>query len=204
MSNLTSGSIDYFPLIKRKLKPNQKKQYAYTSLIDVVEDSAENVISNGGGNYIGEECKEINILNSSGCTVTSGVIGVNLFACSGISVYESNVIYIKNVKITEGNFLTSGVTFDQSLVYTGAVASYDMTTDNYTVVVTGQPIQLGLPPAAGQTQVYNVKNITGSDLTFYGDLAFGTDTIENETSATIPDRASLTLQSNGSTNYIII
>jgi len=211
MSNLTSGSaLEYFPIIGQPIKPNKLFRQSIIGYGNQVASTAQDIIVNGEGNFIGDDCRSINILNTSGSVVTSGVIGVNLFSCSGLIIEESDVIYIKNVKITEDSFsggggsITSGTTFSQSLIYTGAVANYDMTTDNYTVVATGQPLQLGLPPAIGQTQVYNIKNQTGADLTFYGDLLSGTDTIEGETSATIGDGASLTLQSNGSTNYIII
>jgi hypothetical protein len=206
MSNLTSGSaLEYFPIIGQAIKPNKLFRQSIIGHGNQVASTAQDIIVNGFGNSIGDDCRSINILNTSGSSVTSGVIGVNLFSCSGLIIDESDVIYIKNVKITESSFgITSGVTFSQSLIYTGAVGSYDMTTDNFTVVATQQPLQLGLPPAVGQTQVYNIKNQTGADLTFYGDLLSGTDTIEGETSATIGDGASLTLQSNGSTNYIII
>ena len=199
MTNLTSGSVEYFPLLKKLNRANHKKQQAISSLIDLVEDSAENVISNGGGNYVGEACHEINILNSSGCVVTSGVIGVNLFACSGLTVTESNVIYIKNIKITEDSF-TSG-TISSSFRTITADSTYLLPSDE-TVQLSGEAVTVTyLPSPVGHHRIIDAKNLQAIDTVI---SVGGSDTIDIDfVDVTLSYLDNVTLQSDGISNWII-
>ena len=215
MSNLTSGSTEYFPIIGQATKPNKVFKQSIIGEGNNVDSTAQDIIVNGDGNYIGEECRDINLLNTSGSVVTSGTIGVNLFSCSGLTVDESNVIYIKNVLITEDSFSggggtpTSGVTYSQSYAIVEPFEFLQMTLDNYTVEVFGDSSEVViLPAAAGHTQVFNIKNsktIEGLEVRQFN-WPSNTDSIEGSTVELIlPSTGdSVTLQSNGSNNYIIL
>jgi hypothetical protein len=211
MSNLTSGSIEYFPIIGQGRKPNKVFKQSIIGEDNAVESTAQDIIVNGTGNYIGEACRDINILNSSGCIVSSGVIGVNLFSCSGLTISAGGVIYIKNVKITEDSFSggggtpTSGVTYSQAYFPAAPGTATFVTSDMYTIEVFGNSSEVVfLAAATGQTRVINIKNSkTVETLEIYPD---GSDTIEGSGDFLVLSSTgeSVTLQSNGSNNYIII
>ena len=207
MSNLTSGSaLEYFPIIGQTIKPNKLFRQSIIGYGNQVASTAQDIIVNGEGNFVGDDCRSINILNTSGSVVTSGVIGVNLFSCSGLIIEESDVIYIKNVKITEDSFggLTSGVTFSQSYRAISPFLSTTITEADYTVEQFGNASEsVFLLPAAGQTRVINIKNSkTEFVLTINPS---GADTIEGELTLELGNTGdSVTLQSNGTNNYIIL
>jgi hypothetical protein len=201
---ITSGSTEFFPLIRKLKKPNVTRQGVFISKLDVIDVTAENIISNGGGNFVGESCESINLLNCIGCSITSGVTGVNLIDCSGITVSENDVTFIDNLQITEGSFISSGVTFNQSYTIVPEGEALSMTTDNYTVEVFGTASEhVTLPNALGQTQVYHIKSSkTEVSLVIFTN---GTDTIDGiSTQITIGHLDTVTLQSNGADKYIIL
>jgi hypothetical protein len=209
MSNLTSGSIEYFPIISNASKPNRLFRHAIIGEGNSVSSSAQDIIVNGSGNFIGDECRSINLLNTSSCIVSSGVIGVNLFSCSGLTVNDSDTIFIKNIEITDSSFLTSGVTYSQSYNIVYPSGQYNIMLSDYTVDVSrmfpGGAMNVVLPAASGHTQEFNIKNSNPSapfDVTV--DVT-GADTIDRvNTFIIISVNDSLTVQSNGSNGYIIL
>tara|TARA_R100001244_G_scaffold63542_1_gene52771 strand:- start:6054 stop:6692 length:639 start_codon:yes stop_codon:yes gene_type:complete len=212
MSNLTSGSTEYFPIISNASKPNRLFRHAIIGESNSVSSSAQDIVVNGVGNFIGDECRNINLLNTSACIVSSGVISANLFSCSGLTIDVNDVIYIKNVLITEDSFggggggITSGVTFSQAYRATTPTDLPEATVSlsDYTVEYFGTGSETSfLSPAAGQTQIFNIKNSkTIEVLNIYPD---GSDTIEGASIITLNSTGdTVTLQSNGTNNYIIL
>jgi len=197
-----ADNTDYFPQIRTVNKPNEYVNSTIRGRGNTVDKTAENVIVNGANNYVGEGCRDVNLLNSSGCTVSSGVVGINMISCSGLTAFDSGKIYIENVEISDDSFISSGSTYSQSFITVSGASLYYMTTANYTVVSAHGSNEIYLPEASGQTQVFNLKNQTGGDFTWY---PFGSGNyIEDESSIITADGESITLQSDGSSNYIII
>lgn len=210
MSNLTSGSIEYFPIISAASKPNRLFRHAIIGEDNSVSSSAQDIIVNGAGNFIGDECRSVNLLNTSSCIVSSGVIGVNLFSCSGLIITESDVIYIKNVFITEDSFggggITSGVTFSQAYRATTPtdIPEATVSLSDYTVEYFGTGSETSfLSPAVGHTQIFNIRN--SKTIEVLNIIPDGSDTIEGDSVLTLNNTGdSVTIQSNGTNNYIII
>ena len=210
MSNLTSGSIEYFPIIGQGQKPNKVFRQSIIGAGNNVEPTAQDIIVNGFGNYIGEECRNINLLNTSACIVSSGIIGVNLFSCSGLVINDSDTIYIRNVLITEDSFSgggsipSSGVTYSES--YTIAGGDYDVLLADSTIVNFIDGNTFYLPVTAGQTQKFNLKNLSSQTLVidFIDTSVKHIDGDPNLVPLLLNYRDSVTLQSNGSNGYIIL
>lgn len=95
-----ADNTDRFPQIRLINKPNEFVNATIRGRDNIVDKTAENIIVNGQNNYVGPNCRDINLLNTSGCTVSSGVVGVNLFSCSGVTVSENNVLYFNNKKVS--------------------------------------------------------------------------------------------------------
>jgi hypothetical protein len=207
---ITSGSTEFFPLIRKLKKPNVTRQGVFISKLDSIDVTAENIISNGGGNFVGEGCESINLLNCVGCAVTSGVTGVNLIDCSGVTVSENDVTFIDNLQITEGSFISSGVTFSQGYKIISDSGVFVIGLDDYTIVSVGiNSMSFFIPPALGHTQVFNIKNNRdegiGEVLTV---IMSSGDTLDNEPVPSpfirLNRKDNLTVQSNGSNGYIIL
>lgn len=86
-----------FPLYKREPKPNVITNGQFVADDNSVHPSAFNVVVTGSKNDVGAGTKSISILNSSGCIVAPNLHGVTLFNCSGVTVTDSDVIYINNI-----------------------------------------------------------------------------------------------------------
>lgn len=196
-----ADNTEYLPQIGVIDDSRTLRNYKLVGDGNVVHRTSTDVIVNGKDNFVGEECQRVNILASSGCTITSGVTDVSIINSSGITVnYPGNVIYVDNFLVTSSSFITSGTTFNQSFAYTGEL-NYDMTTEDYTVVnVTNTEILL--PPALGQTQVFRIVNACGVDNTFY---TTGSDTIYGfDNNITLSDGDAITVQSDGSSKYFVL
>lgn len=55
-----------------------------------------NIIVTGSDNTVGQNCSNVAIFNSSGCTVLGGLSNVMLMNSSGVTVTENNKVYINN------------------------------------------------------------------------------------------------------------
>jgi len=199
---MTDINEEFFPQINKVRSPDHNLGQSIIGDNNVVHPTAKNVIVNGEGNYIGEGCSNINMFNSSGCVVTSGVSNVSIMSSSGVTITSNDTVYINDLEIVDGVFVTSGVTFSQSYYqFRGNGAVYEMTLDDYTVEVNGAGLLTQLPPASGHTQVFVVKNISTEGQTVIPKMA---DTIDGVESFALLEGHSAIFQSNGSTDYVII
>ena len=199
-----ADNTEFFPNVDGINSPNLKRNGVYVGNTNTVEDSATNVMVNGNGNYVGEACNNVNILNSSGCAVTSGVINITIVGSSGLTVTESNQTFFANTEISSSSFITSGVTYSEG--YHISAGEYFITLADYTIEVVVDTDATALPLAAGHTQVFNIKNSSTTNTELH---TLGSDTLEG-TAYPIPVGLeigvgdTLTVQSNGSNNYIIL
>jgi len=200
-----ADNTEYLPQIGVIDDTRTQRNYKLIGEDNIVHKTSSDVVVNGVGNFVGEECKRVNILASSGCVVTSGVTDVSLINSSGVTVnYPGGVIYIDNQLVTADSFITSGVTVSQSIVTLSDAVVYEMTTSDYTVISNNNGNEIYLPPAAGQTQVFHVKNIDSDDFTLYV-YPLTSDTIDlTEDRIVLAQYDTVTVQSDGSTNYYIL
>lgn len=169
---------------------------------NVVDITSLNTIVSGRGNFVGEDTRGINLLGCTDCVVVSGVTNVNVINSSGVTVLESDTTYIKDIEISSDSFIVSGVTFSQGY-HIVSDFGYTITLDDYTIDDVNGLSEITLPAASGHTQVFNIK-ITGAlgDTTVF---LTGLDTIEGVAQNTqLSQGDNLTVQSNGSSNYIIL
>jgi len=200
-----ADNTEYLPQIGVIDDTRTQRNYKLIGEDNIVHKTSSDVVVNGVGNFVGEECKRVNILASSGCVVTSGVTDVSLINSSGVTVnYPGGVTYIDNQLVTADSFITSGVTVSQSIVTLSDAVVYEMTTSDYTVISNNNGNEIYLPPAAGQTQVFHVKNIDSDDFTLYV-YPLTSDTIDlTEDRIVLAQYDTVTVQSDGSTNYYIL
>jgi hypothetical protein len=89
---------------------------------NTVSETAENVIVNGKGNYIGAYCKDISLFNCSGCIVEPYSSGVIMLASSGVVATTSNLMVLSNVLVNAYSFENDS-------------NSHKIITDDYTIGV---------------------------------------------------------------------
>ena len=196
-----ANNTDFLPQIKQKDPPHFSRSRTIVGSGNVVDLTSINTIVNGTGNFVGADTKNVNILGSTDCVVVSGVTNVNIINCSGVVITESDKTFIKDVDISSESFIVSGVTFSQRY-HIIPTASYQMTLDDYTVVNEFAGAQITLPLAAGHTQVFNIKQVAVGES---GVVPSGSDSIEGVPALTsLFTGDNITLQSDGSTNYIIL
>lgn len=167
---------------------------------NIVDPSAQNVIVNGDRNYVGGRASNVTILNSSGCVVNPDVVGAVIINSSGVTISDDNLVYINNVLVTNSSFGTG------SYVSTAA-NGYSITSANETLEIryTGSMGTYVLPSPLGHNRKYTIKNMSANDQEV---LAYGY-TIDDTTSGgagrvTLGTLDSITVQSDGISNYIII
>lgn len=90
---------DKFPKINRLPRPNVITNGQFLADGNFVHPTAESVIVTGANNFVGQGCKNVTILNSSGCIVSQDLVGVSIFNSSGTIATTSNIIYINGVAI---------------------------------------------------------------------------------------------------------
>ena len=189
-----------FPKQVRIETPNTYIDSVIKGTGNVIERSARNVLVNGDNNYIGEETSNINIFNSSGCTVSSGVIGTTLINSSGIVVRTDNKVYINNQELITGGLSSSAYTI------LTASTTYFMDTDNGTVELRGTTTHdTHLPLALGHHQKFIVKNNSYAGVVQNVKPADGSsDSIDLQVLWVLGYLDSITVQSDGISNYIIV
>ena len=172
---------------------------------NIIQRSAKNVIVNGDNNYVAEEAKNINIFNSSGCVVSSGVIGVTLINSSGVVASTDNVVYINNTEfklegaIPTGNYRESAINTAITLA-DETLNIKNPTPSTVTIVV--------LPTAFGHNQRFTIKNNSPS-LNDVHIFAYS-ETIDNDPGSggaaklIISYLDAVELMSDGISNYMII
>ena len=94
-----SDNTEYFPNQEFHEQPNAIIDSVIKGYGNIVAHSTRNTIVNGDSNYVGEETKNITILNSSGCVVSSGVVGCVIIASSGVVVTDSGQMWISNNRV---------------------------------------------------------------------------------------------------------
>jgi hypothetical protein len=163
---------------------------------NIVDPSAQNVIVNGDRNYVGGRASNITILNSSGCVINPDVVGAVIINSSGVTISDDNLVYINNTLITNASLSTG------SYVVT-SLGAYTMTVANETLDIqySGSLGDYSLPYAVGHNKKFIIKNNTLNDQNV---LRQGSDTIDGNATITIGTFDSITVQSNGISNYIII
>lgn len=194
-----ADNTDFLPQSESIDPPHVVRNRTIIGDSNIVDVSSINTIVSGLNNFVGAHTKNINILGSTNCQVTSGVTNVNIINSSGVSVTESDTTYIKNVVISVDSFITSGVTFSQG--YRIANGSVIVTLDDYTIEDPVGGSQVQLPSPVGHTQIFNVK-LTGS--TESAVIVEGGLFIDDSTQQFLTQFDNLTVQSNGSNKYIII
>jgi len=92
-----ADNVDKFPQINRRPKPNVITNGQFIADGNFVHPTAESVIVTGVNNFVGQGCKNITLLNSSGCIVLADIEGATVFNSSGTVVTASNTIYINGI-----------------------------------------------------------------------------------------------------------
>lgn len=87
---------DIFPKNNSINRPNRKVNQSIEGSGNFVDPTAINVVCFGDSNSIGQNVKDSQIFNSSGCVIPSGLKNVTIFNSSGIVVTTDDVIYINN------------------------------------------------------------------------------------------------------------
>jgi len=65
----------------------------------ISQTSRGSSISGGRGNYIGDDTDSVNIISSSSVVVLKGVSNVTIINTNGITISESNVVYVNSIKM---------------------------------------------------------------------------------------------------------
>lgn len=113
--------------------PNNGQQVM--GINNYVSPSASFVQVLGSENVVGNDSRFVSIVNSSGINVQGGLQNVSVINSSGVTITESNVSYVRNLKFNEANiYQTIKVTLTAAQLATG-----------YTV-----PIQVIAAPGAGK------------------------------------------------------
>ena len=199
---MTYTNEELFPQYKKNEIPKSYIDTVIKGSGNIIEDSSRNTIVTGDNNYVGEETESITILNSSGCVVSSGVVGCVIIGSSGVVVSDNNLLYINNVLITSANTSSDG---------------YRKSTTQYTIIsLEDGTIDLQyntsggicyLPFPTGHNKKFTIKN---NSPTFNDHEVWASGyTIDNSTSGgagkvTLAYLESITVQSDGVSNYIII
>lgn len=197
-----SDNINYIPL-NISVKPNNER----TDLIingtgNIVEQNSINVIVNGDRNYVGYDCRDINILASSGCTVFPDVAGVTLINSSGVIADTSGVIYISNVEVSDYSFT------DDSNSHKVVLSDYTIQEKDKCIVVNISGITVTVPSFTdlgyAQTldldgnyksggKVVTIKNATQGDIYVSTSSAAQFDCDDIDTPMTLKKTESVTL-----------
>ena len=199
---MTYTNSELFPQRKRGTPPNTSIDSVIKGSGNIIDSSSRNTVVNGDANYVGEQTSNINIFNSSGCVVSSGVIGCVLINSSGIVVSDNNLVYINNQLFTAGSVSSDG--YRKVTINTTAIQPTDGTID---VQYSGGIGIYYLPSPVGHFRKYTIKN---NSPTFHDqDVWCYSFTIDNATSGgagkvTLAYLDSITVQSDGSANYLII
>lgn len=113
--------------------PNNGQQVM--GINNYVSPSASYVQVLGSENVVGNDSRFVSIVNSSGINVQGGLHNISVINSSGVTITESNVSYVRNLKFGEANiYQTVKVTLTAAQLATG-----------YTV-----PIQVIAAPGAGK------------------------------------------------------
>jgi len=196
-----ADNTEYLPQIGVIDDSRTERNYKLIGDGNVVSISAKDIVVNGQNNFVGEECQRINILASSGCTVTSGVTDISITGSSGLTINESSLTYIKNVLITDSSFSGGAV---NTTYRVETLDAQSITATDATVELIGESVTvILLPPASGHNRIYNIKNlqVIDSDVEVYG----GSDQIDSiNDRVTLSQYDSVTVQSDGGINYIIL
>ncbi len=94
-----SDNKEYMPIYVPVEKPSTIVNPIIKGKSNGVDDSAINIYVSGYANSVGQKCRDVTILNSSGCTVMPGVIGATIINSSGVVVTEDNYLCINNTQI---------------------------------------------------------------------------------------------------------
>lgn len=192
-----ADNTDYLPFFSSPLRANEKVDHVIRGQNNSVERSAKNVFVSGDMNYVGNDCANITILNSSGCVVSSGIVGATIINSSGIVISDENLIYINNTLYSSTT--GGGVTY---FGYRRVTSNSTITTDDGTIEVRGGTYH-DLPACLGHNKMFTIKNYTGGIIDVYTQ---GRDTIDNDLSGfiSISNEDAKTVQSDGVSNYLII
>ena len=197
---MSYNNIEEFPKQRSIENPRTYIDSVVKGSGNIIERSARNVIVNGHNNYVAEETRNINLFNSSACTISSGVVGVTIINSSGINVYSNDKVYINNKEFAPGG--TSSTGYD---IVTASV-TYFMDTDNGTVELRGTSTHdTHLPLALGHNQKFIVKNNSYAGVEQNVKPADGSsDSIDLDILWVLGYLDSITVQSDGVSNYIIV
>jgi len=192
-----ADNTDYLPLFGSTLQPNERTDVIIRGSNNAVAISAKSVFVSGDLNYVGDDCANVTILNSSGCVVSSGIVGATIINSSGIVIEDPDLVYINNIlysTITGG-----GVTY---FGYRKVTSNSTITTSDGTIEARGGTDH-DLPVCLGHNKMFNIKNYTGGNINVN---TFGSDTIDNDPSGSliVADGDSVTVQSDGISNYLIL
>jgi len=92
-----ADNIDKFPKQKIVTRPNVITNGQFIADGNFVHPTAESCIVTGVNNFVGAGCRNVSILNSSGCIVFADVTGSTIFNSSGTVVTANNTIYINGI-----------------------------------------------------------------------------------------------------------
>ena len=194
---------EVFPKIENTEVPNTTIDSVIKGYANRIEKSAKNVIVNGDRNYVGHATSNINIFNSSGCVVSSGVTGCTLINSSGITIYDDNKVYINNVEYGLGNNPPTGAYKIVTNPSSYAIVEGDETLD---CQHNSNGLVVGLPSPVGHNREFDIKNNSPleSDLLIFIDgYSIDNETISGAGYLYVSYLDSATVQSDGVSNYII-
>lgn len=103
-------NTERYPNINPSEKSNALVNKVIKGTNSIVSDSAVNVYESGADNFIGPNCKNISVFNSSGCTVPANTIGATILNSSGVTITEDNQTWINNSLSDKRTHVTAGIT----------------------------------------------------------------------------------------------
>jgi len=183
-----SDNTEYFPNQEFHEQPNAIIDSVIKGYGNIVAHSTRNTIVNGDSNYVGEETKNITILNSSGCVVSSGVVGCVIIASSGVVVTDSGQMWISNNRVDlnpipniEPRYITDN--------YTATLLD-----DLIVVDAIGVNIHLlSYTDLGNVSKRYYIKNASTGDITLTTS-SLGFDPITRATTITLASEEAVTVQ----------
>jgi hypothetical protein len=166
-----ADNTEFTPIYTEVERPHFRTDFVIRGANNIISPTAKNIICFGDNNYIGEDCENISMMNSSACIVSPGVRGVVLMNTSGVTISENDTVYIQNQNVTSGSFVSN--TANVRIIMGSDTA---LITDDILIIPTSsETITIPSCSTLGINKRYEIKNISDGDIYLYTDSSDGFD-----------------------------